>query len=376
MSECALPLSSHVAPDVLVVDLNHALLRGSLAQELAWRARRQRWRSLWRRSPIPLAAQSDWIMTLPYDRRVIEQVQDWRSAGGKAILITPDHLDTAQRVADTLGIFDAVCAVETGADRSALAQFPNAGRVTCLGRNGGKPVNPIQAITALRPHHWVKNLLVFLPLLASHDFDAGTWGAAMLAFAAFSFVASAVYVVNDLLDLSADRAHPRKRDRPFASGKLPLGWGPWLAGGLLCTGCSLALVLGPEFLAIMAGYVVLTTLYSLVLKRRTVVDICVLAGLYTARIIAGSVATDIPLSVWLLAFSVFFFLSMAAIKRQAELIDSAERGLLHATGRGYHVSDLPIIAMIAMSAGYVAVLVLTLYVNSPAVIVLYPAFPK
>ena len=136
-------------------------------------------------------------------------------------------------------------------------------------------------------------------------------------------------------------------------------------GGLLAVNIS------PEFLLAMAAYYLLTSAYSLHLKRRIVIDICVLAGLYTARIIAGAVATGIPLSVWLLAFSVFFFLSLAAVKRQAELIDSVERGNLEASGRGYHVDDLPIISMIAIGAGYVSVLVMVLYVNSPAVVELY-----
>ena len=137
-------------------------------------------------------------------------------------------------------------------------------------------------------------------------------------------------------------------------------------------GALLALSISMPFLLVMGGYYTLTMAYSLNLKRRMVIDICVLAGLYTIRIIAGGVATDIPLSVWLLAFSVFFFLSLAAVKRQAELIDIAARGNLKADGRGYHVDDLPIISMIAIGAGYVAVLVMALYVNSPAVIALYP----
>jgi 4-hydroxybenzoate polyprenyltransferase len=121
----------------------------------------------------------------------------------------------------------------------------------------------------------------------------------------------------------------------------------------------------------MAGYYLLTIAYSLRLKRHIVIDICVLAGLYTMRIVAGGVATGITLSVWLLAFSVFLFLSLAAVKRLAELVDSAERGNLSTIGRGYHVDDLPIISMIAIGAGYVSVLVMMLYVNSPAVVELY-----
>lgn len=226
-------------------------------------------------------------------------------------------------------------------------------------------------LKALRPHQWLKNTLVFLPMLAAHQLDGGTLLTSLLAFICFSLVASSVYVLNDLLDLSADRAHPRKRKRPFASGSIPLSHGTGMAVGLIALGVLLAALMGIEFLAVMLAYLALTTAYSLHLKRRMVVDICVLAALYTARIVAGGVATGIELSVWLLAFSTFFFLSLAAVKRQAELIDSAARGQLTASGRGYHVDDLPIISMVAIGAGYVSVLVMALYVNSPAVVELY-----
>jgi len=144
-----------------------------------------------------------------------------------------------------------------------------------------------------------------------------------------------------------------------------------MAAALPVPGALLAALIGGDFLLVMVGYYLLTVSYSLHLKRRIVIDICVLAGLYTARIVAGGVATGIPLSVWLLAFAVFFFLSLAAVKRQTELVDSAARGRRTASGRGYTVDDLPIIEMIAISAGYVAVLVMTLYVNSPAVMERY-----
>lgn len=226
-------------------------------------------------------------------------------------------------------------------------------------------------LKAIRPHQWMKNALVFLPMLAAHKLDGSSFLLSLLAFVSFSMVASSVYVLNDLLDLGADRAHPRKRLRPFAAGSIPIASGTWMAGGLLVAGVLIAALLGPAFFLVMLGYYVLTTGYSLYLKRKMVIDICVLAGLYTVRIVAGGAATGIPLSVWLLAFSIFFFLSLAAVKRQAELVDKLSQGKLTATGRGYHVDDLPIIAMISISAGYVAVLVMALYVNSPAVLELY-----
>jgi 4-hydroxybenzoate polyprenyltransferase len=227
----------------------------------------------------------------------------------------------------------------------------------------------------MRPHQWVKNALVFLPVLASHQIAAATLLQSLLAFVAFSLVASSVYVLNDLLDLAADREHPRKRNRPFASGAIPIAHGTWMAAGLLGAGGLVSLTLGAEFVLVMLAYYVATLAYSLHLKRRALVDIALLAGLYTIRIVAGSAATGIELSMWLLAFSIFLFFSLAAVKRQAELIDNAESGKADVTGRGYLVSDLPIISSMAIASGYVAVLVMALYINSPAVRQLYSYVP-
>ncbi len=204
---------------------------------------------------------------------------------------------------------------------------------------------------ALRPHQWLKNVLVFLPMLTAHQITAVTFGQSLLAFVAFSIVASSVYVLNDLLDLAADRVHPRKRLRPFAAGTIPISQGSIMAAGLLLLGIVISAFLGWLFFLVMMTYFILTTAYSMDIKRRVVVDICLLAGLYTMRIIAGGAATNIPLSVWLLAFSIFFFFSLAAVKRQAELVDAADRGELSASGRGYRVGDLPIISMMALAAG-------------------------
>jgi 4-hydroxybenzoate polyprenyltransferase len=225
---------------------------------------------------------------------------------------------------------------------------------------------------SLRPHQWLKNILIFLPAIAAHDLSAQTWLSAILAFIAFSLVASAVYILNDLLDLSADRDHPHKRTRPLASGDVPLAHGTLMVPVLLLLGAAFALAVGSwEFLAIMLAYCIATTAYSLTLKRKLILDICTLAVLYTVRIFAGSVATGIPLSVWLLAFSIFFFLGLAAVKRQAELVDGLAKGREQAARRAYHVDDLPIVAMMAIASGYVSVLVLALYISTPTVQSLY-----
>ena len=196
-------------------------------------------------------------------------------------------------------------------------------------------------------------------------------GGSLIAFIVFSLIASSVYVVNDLLDLASDRAHPRKRDRPLASGALSIAHGTWLAPMLFVVGLALAVPLGLEFALLMLGYFAATTAYSLVLKRRMLVDIFTLAGLYTMRIVAGGLATGIPLSVWLLAFSIFFFFSLAAIKRQAELVDNISALETSPRGRGYVPADLPLIAIMATASGYVSVLVMALYVSSAAVTELY-----
>lgn len=224
-------------------------------------------------------------------------------------------------------------------------------------------------LRALRPHQWLKNLLVFLPLLAAHE--PGAFGAALLAFVVFSMTASSVYLINDLLDLAADRAHPRKRLRPFAAGTIPIARGAALAPALAGTALLLALLFLPSrFLAVLALYYVSTFAYSLVLKRQLIVDVWMLGALYTLRVLGGGEATGIPLTFWILGFSMFLFLALAAVKRQAELTDLVRSGR-EGAGRAYQPDDLPILQGIALAAGYAAVIVLALYINSPGVVELY-----
>lgn len=220
-------------------------------------------------------------------------------------------------------------------------------------------------LRALRPHQWAKNLLVFVPLLTAHLLDNGdAISGAVLAFVAFCLCASSVYILNDLLDLAADRAHPRKRNRPFASGQLSVLAGLLLAPALLAAAFAVAAFLPSRFVLALIGYYLLTLLYSFALKRQPALDVVVLAMLYTARIVAGTFAIAIETSFWLLAFSMFVFLSLALVKRYTELQQARERGLHEAAGRGYRTEDLPIIGSLGTSAGYASVLVLALYVNS------------
>lgn len=225
-------------------------------------------------------------------------------------------------------------------------------------------------LRAMRPHQWSKNLLVFLPILSAHDLSE--LGAAVAAFVAFSLTASSVYLLNDLVDLQADRAHPRKRLRPFAAGMLPIMHGFALAIVLLVLAVTISLAFTPPiFIGALASYYVATFAYSLWLKRMLIVDVLTLATLYTARIIAGAVATTMWLSPWMLGFSMFLFLSLAAVKRQAELTDQLKAGRGNGIGRAYEVDDLPVLRGIALSAGYAAVLVFALYISSPGIKALY-----
>lgn len=410
--------------ETLVVDLDNTLLKSDALVESFWSAAGRDWRSPFRavceltqgkaalKRYLAGASHID-VTTLPYNADVINYIEDWREGGGRTALVTASDEAIAKRIGAHLELFDEVHGsngtenlkgvnkanflIENygekqfsyiGDSEADLAVWKHAKRAITVTSSQAMMTRASQVaveiehlapheyqwsmyLKAIRPHQWLKNMLVFVPMLAAHQIDGTTILASILAFIAFSLVASSVYILNDLLDLDADRAHPRKRERPFASGGIPITSGLWMAGGLLAGGAIIAAFFDPAFFAVIAGYYALTTGYSLYLKRRIVIDICALAALYTIRIIAGGAATGIPLSVWLLAFSIFFFLSLASVKRQAELVDSTERGKLEASGRGYHVDDLQIISIISISAGYVSVLVMALYVNSPSVMELY-----
>ncbi len=405
---------------VLVVDLDGTLLRSDILFETFWSAFSIRWttpflaanslmqgRAALKRCLAELSAVE--AASLPYNDDVVAYIQHWRAEGGRTVLVTATNQVLAEEIAAHLGIFDEVHGSDEtdnlkGVRKAAFLEqrFGNRGftymgdaeadlpvwgkavkaitvnvsrplraRVEALGgevehiTSQASTVNPY--LKALRPHQWLKNLLVFMPMLLAHQLTSETGLQSLLAFIVFGLVASSAYVVNDLLDLASDRAHSRKRNRPFAAGKLPIAHGTWLAPLLLLAGLLIALTLGGQFVLVMFVYYVATTAYSLYLKRRLVIDICTLAGLYTLRVIAGGAATGISLSVWLLAFSIFFFFALAAIKRQAELVDGVATAKADIHGRGYHVDDLPLVTNMAISSGYVSVLVMALYLNSPAV---------
>ena len=232
----------------------------------------------------------------------------------------------------------------------------------------------LAALKALRPHQWMKNTLVFGPLIASHGFaDISKLMLSALAFVCYSACASSIYLVNDLLDLDADRSHPNKSRRPFASGALPVAYGPPLSAACLIIGLALSL-LSPNrlFPVILLFYVVSSVLYSFWLKTKPILDVIVLAMLYTLRIFAGGAAAEIAVSEWLMAFSLFMFTSLAFAKRHAELRRLLGEKRHVAAGRGYLVADLRLLEVMGAATGYLAVLILALYIHSPETRPLYP----
>ena len=351
------------------------------------------------------------VSLLPYDERVVEWL---RNSPQHRVLCTASDRKYADAVASHVGVFDEVIASDgernlAGAnkaqaliDRYGERGFDYAGNAAPdlkvwryarraivvnasdgLARSAASVTEVDQVlprhgggarawIKALRLHQWMKNLLVFLPLLASHKlFQIDAAVLSVLAFISFGLCASGVYLLNDLLDLEADRNHPRKRLRPFAAGTLPLVSGLFAAPALTLAAFALALIVGAKFALVLLGYWVLTLAYSFKLKRIAMLDTVALAALYTVRIIAGTVAIHSLLSFWLLAFSMFLFLSLALVKRYTELQSLLQRGRSRSDGRGYEVDDLSLIQSLGGASGYLAVLVLALYINSSASEALY-----
>jgi 4-hydroxybenzoate polyprenyltransferase len=222
------------------------------------------------------------------------------------------------------------------------------------------------ALLAMRPHQWVKNILVFAPLFLSFQFlNIASIIQAFLAFSAFCLTASGLYIVNDLLDIEADRAHPTKRNRPFASGRLSKSWGVSQSIVVLFLAFAIASYLNSKFLAVLIIYAIISASYSFKLKQVVLLDVSLLAVLYTLRIIAGTFAVSLDLSYWLIVFSIFIFTSLAMVKRVSELYNLKIQGKEEAGGRGYTVQDHEIMSALGAASGFVSVLVLALYIHDP-----------
>ncbi len=225
----------------------------------------------------------------------------------------------------------------------------------------------------LRVYQWVKNLLLVVPIALAHQLqDTQALISVLFGFLAFSCTASTVYIINDIADVEHDRLHPRKRHRPLAAGHITVPAAIALAAVLL-TGAILitVLVMPPAFAGWLAFYAVVTTAYSFVLKRMVLVDVIALAGLYSLRIAAGGAAAEVPVSTWLLGFSLFLFMSLAFLKRYTELLDTIEREGRTVSGRGYHVGDADFVLVAGAALGYVAILVFTRYLDAEQVRNLY-----
>lgn len=236
---------------------------------------------------------------------------------------------------------------------------------------GGAPGTLWQLLArAIRPHHWLKNILLSVPALAGHQFGAPL-AASLVAFVSFSLCASSAYILNDFLDVENDRAHPRKKSRPFASGELSLALGFLLSLALLIGSVVVALWLPPTFLLVLLGYYAFSGAYSIWLKRHLLIDVIALACLYGVRLVAGGAASGIPLSPWLVTFSIFLFFCLATIKRCTELADHKRSGGIRLVGRDYSTGHLPVLISLSAASGFISVLVLALYMHSDVVRAMY-----
>jgi 4-hydroxybenzoate polyprenyltransferase len=356
---------------------------------------------------------------LPYNRELLAFLREEQKRGRPLVLATAADRRIALAVAHHLDLFDAVlssdgvvnlagaaklAAIEEALGRRDFSYVGNENRDLAVWRDAASaitvdasprleravarvapiersfprdPARSLAILRAMRPHQWVKNLLVFVPLVTARAVgDIGGWTEAFLTFWAFSLTASGIYLINDLCDLAADRQHPQKCARPFASGVLPPQIGLIVAPLLVIAGGALGAASG--IWPVLALYACLSLGYSFFLKAQPLVDIFVLAALYTIRLIGGGIATGYTVSLWLLAFSSFLFLSLAIVKRVAELQAMAKRErrgparLVGGTrgeagkvaGRGYLTGDLHILELMGVASSFVTSLVLALYVQS------------
>lgn len=350
---------------------------------------------------------------LPYDERVLLLIREARDNGGRAFLASASNERYVREVAEHLRLFDGWFASTDsenlsssakakrlvqafgekgfdyiGNDKADLPVWSAANRSLAVGPSASvrtwlKAADPkalvLESETGglrawmklLRVHQWVKNALVFVPIFAAHRFDFASVAQAIVAAIAFSLAASSIYIVNDLVDLDADRRHPSKRRRPLAAGTVPAWRATIVAPALLAAALAVGSLVSTPFLAVLAAYLAATTAYTFYLKRKIMMDIITLASLYTLRVIAGSVAIGEVPSEWILAFSMFIFTSMALIKRYVELAARVDAGLPNPTNRDYRKSDLNVLGALAAASGLNAVTVFALYISSDTVHHLY-----
>src|SRR6202163_100925 len=408
---------------VLCVDLDGTLIRGNVLWESVL--------VLLKTRPIALLLLPFWVVgvraslkrhlaarthlnpaRLPYRQQVLDLIQQEKATGRRIALVTAADRSFAEAIASYLGLFDEVHAsdgklnlkgankaaflaqnfIQTGFDyvgdsaadvevwRNACAAYvvgtearaEQAAAVTTLKGTILEPRASFRTwINALRGHHWAKNLLLFLPLALSHNLAVEPIVRPLVGFALYGFCASGLYILNDLLDLHSDREHPWKKDRPFAAGDISIPQGLLASFILLSSALGLGFLLNAKFGFALLGYAALTMLYSLYLKKVALFDVFVLSSFYSFRILAGALISSTPLSQWFLAFSMFFFLSLAMAKRYSELLHASDLVSAGNSGRGYHTGDRELLLSLGVGSSFSAVVIFSLYVQSQDVRLLY-----
>ncbi|WP_075288791.1 UbiA family prenyltransferase [Pararhizobium arenae] len=351
---------------------------------------------------------ADW----PYREAVLARLEREKALGRPIVLVTGAAESVALAIAEHVGVFSSV--LHSSADLNLTSTRKRAALIERFGEGGfdymgnsrdDVPVfdaarkaivvapdaaaekwrrshdaerldtgrtSAFMALKSIRVHQWAKNVLIGVPAVLNHDIlNVSAVLNSVYAFFAFSFLASAVYVINDLSDLTNDRRHPKKRNRPLASGAMSVPMGLAIAVCLVLASLSITLLLPLEFALVLAFYAVTTTAYTFFLKRKLLVDVFALAGLYTVRIVAGSAATGTELSFWLLSFSIFFFLSLALVKRYVELHDYEGGDGQQVPGRGYMADDYEMVGQAGVASAFTAALVLALYIHSKEMMEMY-----
>ncbi|MBR0783449.1 UbiA family prenyltransferase [Bradyrhizobium iriomotense] len=368
------PSANPAAARTLVIDLEGALLRSELLMEALFSSPGRMLARFGAGGRAGMAALTDVLARaeidyahLPYDSDVLNRALAARGRGEKIYLVAGRFAEHAAGIAAHLG-FDGVV---TPADLAAGNPPFDRAAIERIGARDGNRASLKTWAKALRVYQYAKNTLVFVPVITAHQMNLSTLGYALLAFLAFSACASGAYLMNDLLDLAADRQHPTKRHRALAAGDLKISSALSAIPALWLFAVAASLFISPLFLGVLGTYLATTIAYSLVLKRKMLVDVVTLAGLYSLRIVAGAVGVGVVLSEWLLIFSLFVFTSLALIKRFSELSMREGAGLADPSNRDYRITDLHVIAAMAAASAMNAVTVFSLYVSSSAVTPLY-----
>ena len=409
---------------ILAVDLDGTLINTDILYESFWSSLSRDWKTiivlfttllkgkLFLKNSLKNTSKID-ITKLPYNYDVIKYIKQMRSKGFQVVLITASHQFFADEISNHLNLFDYsfgsnkfVNLKGKNKAKFLIEKFGNKGfdyignsisdlevwkvskkAITCNASNSLKlklekinlnykhlntiKINLSEYCRSIRPQQWIKNVLIFLPILASHQLEFITISKSLVGFLAISLMASSIYLANDLLDLSDDRIHKVKKNRPFASGTIPILNGSILMLILFLLSLTISISLGWQFLLIIFSYFIIANTYSLFLKKIIILDMCILAGFYTLRVVAGGIATNIEISIWLIAFSIFIFFSLASVKRQAELVGSKSMKNKINIRRGYTKQDLTLITQMGIVSGYISVIVMALYIDSLKVQFLY-----